>query len=112
VFASLFTRSQTSERLINLQILFVGLVALSMVTGMPIAFSFLLATVAYLNFSTSVPVLIVPGRVSERMSYMALPRNAVAPIGRIFPGFSAESADGVPGGRPYNPARYPQPISI
>ena len=65
---------------------------------MPIAFSFLLATVAYLKFSTSVPVLIVPGRVSEGMSYMVLPRNGVAPIWRIFPGFSAGSADGVPVG--------------
>jgi tripartite ATP-independent transporter DctM subunit len=56
----------------NLLIFFFGLVAASMVIGMPIAFSFLLATVAYLNFSTSVPVLIVPGRVSEGMSHMVL----------------------------------------
>jgi TRAP-type C4-dicarboxylate transport system permease small subunit len=56
----------------NLLIFFLGLVAASMVIGMPIAFSFLLATVAYLQFSTTVPVLIVPGRVSEGMSHMVL----------------------------------------
>jgi tripartite ATP-independent transporter DctM subunit len=56
----------------NLLIFFLGLVAVSMVIGMPIAFSFLLATVAYLQFSTTVPVLIVPGRVSEGMSHMVL----------------------------------------
>jgi TRAP-type C4-dicarboxylate transport system permease small subunit len=56
----------------NLLIFFFGLVAVSMVIGMPIAFSFLLATVAYLQFSTTVPVLIVPGRVSEGMSHMVL----------------------------------------
>jgi tripartite ATP-independent transporter DctM subunit len=56
----------------NLLIFFFALVTASMVIGMPIAFSFLLATAAYLNFSTSVPVLIVPGRVSEGMSHMVL----------------------------------------
>jgi tripartite ATP-independent transporter DctM subunit len=56
----------------NLLIFFFGLVAVSMVIGMPIAFAFLLATVAYLQFSTTVPVLIVPGRVSEGMSHMVL----------------------------------------
>nr|WP_249158949.1 TRAP transporter large permease subunit [Bradyrhizobium jicamae] len=56
----------------NLLIFFFGLVALSMVIGMPIAFSFLLATVAYLKFSTTIPVSIVPGRVSEGMSHMVL----------------------------------------
>jgi hypothetical protein len=35
-------KDQTSERLINLLIFFVGLVTLSKVIGMPIAFSFLL----------------------------------------------------------------------
>jgi hypothetical protein len=96
-------KDQTSERLINLLIFFVGLVTLLKVIGMPIAFSFLLATVAYLKFRTSVPVLIVPGRVSEGMSYMVLPRNAAAPIWRIFPSFSAGSADGAPGGGPLRP---------
>ena len=47
-------------------------VAAAMVIGTPIAFTFLLATVAYLHFSTTVPVLIVPGRVSEGMSHMVL----------------------------------------
>ena len=56
----------------NLLIFFFGLVAASMVIGTPIAFTFLLATVAYLKFSTSIPVLIVPGRVSEGMSHMVL----------------------------------------
>ena len=57
-------RRLTSEDLgnYNLLIFFFGLVAVSMAIGMPIAFSFLLATVAYLQFSTTVPVLIVPGR--------------------------------------------------
>jgi tripartite ATP-independent transporter DctM subunit len=56
----------------NLLIFFLGLVAASMVIGTPIAFTFLLATVAYLKFSTTIPVLIVPGRVSEGMSHMVL----------------------------------------
>ena len=56
----------------NLFIFFFVLVAAAMVIGTPIAFTFLLATVAYLHFSTTVPVLIVPGRVSEGMSHMVL----------------------------------------
>jgi tripartite ATP-independent transporter DctM subunit len=56
----------------NLLIFFLGLVAAAMVIGMPIAFAFLLATVAYIEFSTTVPVLIVPGRVSEGMSHIVL----------------------------------------
>jgi tripartite ATP-independent transporter DctM subunit len=56
----------------NLLIFFLVLVAAAMVIGTPIAFAFLLATVAYLHFSTTVPVLIVPGRVSEGMSHMVL----------------------------------------
>jgi tripartite ATP-independent transporter DctM subunit len=56
----------------NLLIFFLGLVAVAMALGVPIAFVFLLATVAYLNFGTTIPVLIVPGRVSEGMSHMVL----------------------------------------
>ncbi|HLZ05293.1 MAG TPA: TRAP transporter large permease subunit [Bradyrhizobium sp.] len=56
----------------NLLIFFLGLVAFAMVIGTPIAFAFLLATVAYLEFATQIPMLIVPGRVSEGMSHIVL----------------------------------------
>ncbi len=56
----------------DLLIFFFGLVAFCMVIGMPIALSFILATVAYLQFTTTIPISIVPARLSEGMSNMVL----------------------------------------
>jgi tripartite ATP-independent transporter DctM subunit len=57
---------------VNLILFFVVLVAFCMIIGMPIALAFILATAAYLQFTTTIPVSIVPGRVSEGMSHMVL----------------------------------------
>ncbi|MEC5409312.1 TRAP transporter large permease subunit [Paraburkholderia sp. MPAMCS5] len=56
----------------NLLFFFVGLVALMVLTGVPIAFSFALATFGYLTLSTSTPVLIMVGRMDEGMSHLIL----------------------------------------
>ncbi|MBV6304337.1 TRAP transporter large permease subunit [Candidimonas humi] len=56
----------------NLLIFFVGLVALGVFAGVPIAFSFGLATYAYLALSTTVPVSILVNRMNEGMSHLIL----------------------------------------
>jgi len=56
----------------NLVVFFLVLVAFCMIIGMPIALSFVLATVAYLHFTTTIPMSIVPARMSEGMSHMVL----------------------------------------
>ncbi|PYE37326.1 tripartite ATP-independent transporter DctM subunit [Rhizobium sp. PP-F2F-G38] len=56
----------------SLLIFFIGLVLLGIMLGVPIAFAFVLATAAYLNFASWVPISIVPGRMSEGMSHMIL----------------------------------------
>jgi tripartite ATP-independent transporter DctM subunit len=56
----------------NLLIFFVGFVAVSMIIGMPIAFSFLLGTLAFIAFATTIPTSIVPDRVDEGMSHLIL----------------------------------------
>ncbi len=56
----------------NLLIFFVGLVAASVFAGVPIAFSFGLATVGYLTFTTSTPLAVVVGRMDEGMSHLIL----------------------------------------
>lgn len=56
----------------NLIIFFFVLVATCICIGMPIALAFVLATIAYLHFMTSIPLSIVPGRMSEGMSYLVL----------------------------------------
>ena len=56
----------------NLILFFVVFVAGSMVIGMPIAFSFLLGTVGFIAFATSIPVSIVPDRMDEGMSHLIL----------------------------------------
>ena len=56
----------------NLLIFFVGLVSLSVFAGVPIAFSFGLATTGYLSFTTSVPLAVVVGRMDEGMSHIIL----------------------------------------
>ncbi len=56
----------------NLLVFFVGLVAISVLVGIPIAFSFGLATVGYLTFTTQVPLNVVVGRMDEGMSHLIL----------------------------------------
>ena len=57
---------------VNLLIFFVVIVAASVFAGVPIAFSFGLATVAYLTFTTRVPIVVVVGRMNEGMSHLIL----------------------------------------
>ncbi len=57
---------------INLVIFFVGVIAACVFAGVPIAFSFGLATVAYLSLATRVPLTVVVGRMGEGMSQMVL----------------------------------------
>jgi tripartite ATP-independent transporter DctM subunit len=56
----------------NLPIFFVGVVALCVACGVPIAFSFGLATLSYLALSTSTPLTIVVSRMDEGMSSLVL----------------------------------------
>jgi tripartite ATP-independent transporter DctM subunit len=56
----------------NLVLFFVAFVVGSMVIGMPIAFAFLLGTVGYVAFATTIPVSIVPDRMDEGMSHLIL----------------------------------------
>ncbi|WP_061148161.1 TRAP transporter large permease [Caballeronia arvi] len=57
---------------LNLLIFFVGLVALCVLSGVPIAFSFGLATFGYLALTTSTPLVVVVGRMDEGMSHLIL----------------------------------------
>ncbi|MGJ7504015.1 MULTISPECIES: TRAP transporter large permease [unclassified Variovorax] len=56
----------------NLLIFFVGLVAVMVLTGVPIAFAFGLATFAYLGLTTATPTVIVVGRMDEGMGHLIL----------------------------------------
>ena len=56
----------------NLVIFFVGVVAFNVFAGVPIAFSFALATFGYLACTTSTPLLVVVGRLDEGMSHLIL----------------------------------------
>lgn len=56
----------------NLLIFFLGLLSFCMILGMPIALSFVLATIAYLHFTTTIPLSIVPARISAGMSNLVL----------------------------------------
>jgi tripartite ATP-independent transporter DctM subunit len=56
----------------NLVIFFVGLVAVNVFAGVPIAFSFALATFGYLGLTTSTPLLVMVGRLDEGMSHLIL----------------------------------------
>ncbi|MEP7456687.1 TRAP transporter large permease subunit [Phyllobacterium sp. SB3] len=56
----------------NLLIFFVGIVASLVLSGVPIAFSFGLATFGYLSLTTNVPMLVVVGRMDEGMSHLIL----------------------------------------
>ena len=57
---------------LNLVIFFVGLVAATVLAGVPIAFCFGLATFAYLGLTTRVPIMVVVGRMDEGMSHLIL----------------------------------------
>ncbi|SAL57419.1 TrapT dctQ-M fusion permease, dicarboxylate transport [Caballeronia terrestris] len=57
---------------LNLLIFFVGLVMLTVLSGVPIAFSFGLATFGYLALTTSTPLVVVVGRMDEGMSHLIL----------------------------------------
>ncbi|GEO40106.1 ABC transporter permease [Skermanella aerolata] len=56
----------------NLLIFFVGLVAAMVFAGVPIAFSFGLATFGYLATTTHMPMMVVIGRMDEGMSHLIL----------------------------------------
>ncbi len=56
----------------NIPIFLVGFVALFLLFGVPIAFCFGLSTLAFLSFTTSVPVFVMIGRMDEGMSSIIL----------------------------------------
>ena len=56
----------------NLVIFFVGIVAVTVFSGVPIAFSFALATFGYLALTTSTPMIVMVGRLDEGMSHLVL----------------------------------------
>jgi tripartite ATP-independent transporter DctM subunit len=56
----------------NLLIFFVGVAGFSILAGVPIAFAFGLGTVAYLGFSTHMPLSDVIDRMDKAMSHMVL----------------------------------------
>ncbi|MBU7439640.1 TRAP transporter large permease subunit [Paraburkholderia fungorum] len=56
----------------NLVIFFVGVVAIGIFSGVPIGFSFALATFGYLGLSTFTPLEVVVGRMDEGMSHLVL----------------------------------------
>lgn len=56
----------------NLLIFFVGVAGVCVLTGIPIAFAFGLATVGYLGLSTTMPLHVVIGRMDEGMSHLIL----------------------------------------
>ncbi|MGO8915597.1 MAG: TRAP transporter large permease subunit [Stellaceae bacterium] len=56
----------------NLIVFFVGLVALCVAIGVPIAFAFGVATLSYLALVTRVPLIVVMGRMDEGMSHIIL----------------------------------------
>lgn len=57
---------------VNLLVFFVGIVGFCMAAGVPIAFAFGTATVAYLGLTTQIPISIVVSRMDEGMSGLIL----------------------------------------
>ncbi|HEY4375345.1 MAG TPA: TRAP transporter large permease subunit [Burkholderiales bacterium] len=57
---------------LNLLIFFLGVVGVSVCLGVPIAFSFGLATFGYLALTTKVPLTVIVGRMDEGMSDLIL----------------------------------------
>jgi TRAP-type C4-dicarboxylate transport system permease small subunit len=56
----------------SLLVFFIGFLGLAVMSGVPIAFSFGLATSAYLLTTTSTPLTVVVGRIDEGMSSLIL----------------------------------------
>jgi tripartite ATP-independent transporter DctM subunit len=56
----------------NLLIFFVGVVAVNVFLGVPIAFAFALATFGYLALTTHTPLIVMVGRMDEGMSHLIL----------------------------------------
>ena len=56
----------------NLVVFFVGVVAAGVFAGVPIAFSFALATFGFLALTTKTPLLVMVGRMDEGMSHLIL----------------------------------------
>ncbi len=57
---------------LNLVVFFVGVVGVCVFAGVPIVFSFALATFGYLALTTRVPVMTLVGRMDEGMSHLIL----------------------------------------
>ncbi|MEP9368893.1 TRAP transporter large permease subunit [Xanthobacter sp. VNH20] len=57
---------------LNLLIFFVGIVAMLVFAGVPIAFAFGLATFGYLYLTTRTPMIVLVGRMDEGMSHLIL----------------------------------------
>jgi tripartite ATP-independent transporter DctM subunit len=57
---------------LNLLIFFVGVVSVCVFSGVPIVFSFALATFGYLALTTRVPIATLVGRMDEGMSHLIL----------------------------------------
>lgn len=57
---------------INIAIFLVVIVAICLFLGVPIAFCFGLGTIAFITFSTSVPLIVLVGRIDEGMSSLIL----------------------------------------
>ncbi len=57
---------------LNLVIFFVGVVAVNVFLGVPIAFAFALATFGYLALTTHTPLIVMVGRMDEGMSHLIL----------------------------------------
>ena len=57
---------------LNLFIFFIGVVGVAVFSGVPIAFSFALATFGYLALTTRTPMPVMVGRVEEGMSHLVL----------------------------------------
>ena len=74
IVGALFAAKPWFESLgnVNLVIFFVGVVAVLVFAGVPIAFSFGLATFGYLSLTTSTPMAVVVGRMDEGMSHLIL----------------------------------------
>jgi len=57
---------------VNVLIFMVGLVALCLLSGVPIAFCFAAGTISYLAFTSHVPLMVVIGRMDEGISSLVL----------------------------------------
>ena len=57
---------------LNLVVFFLGVVAFNVFAGVPIAFSFALATFGYLALTTGTPMVVMVGRMDEGMSHLIM----------------------------------------